>query len=210
MVTVDEARVKVAEAQAGVEAVQAEFEEHVKRNRMAEALNAAQAVTAAQKILDAANNVVLKLEFESKAEERNAASATLKTAIDSLIASDTWTQAAALGVTGFTVSQGTEGLNVAIRTIAEPKAARKANPDATGGTSGRLVHVVDGTEYSSRELLTKYYEELFGAEATTAMWERQAAGGGFDAAVKKLNKALAEKGHAVQLMKKVEGQLLPA
>jgi len=208
MVTVDEAREKVAAAQATLAEATATFEEHVTRKRMAEALATSKAVIDAEAILAKANSAVMRLEYESRAEERNMASATLKAAVDSLIASESFTAAQALGVTGFTVITDSNGaLAVAIRTIGEPKAPR-ASGGSGGGTSGRLVHVVDGAEFTSRELLNKYHEEVFGAEATVAMWERRAKGGGFDASVKSLLKKLGEAGHTVSLMKKVEGNLI--
>ena len=207
MVSVDEARGKVTEAEVALATATEAFEEHVKRNRMAEALSAAEAVRIATTAVTKARDAVTRLEFESRAEEREAASVALKGALDALIASEVWGTAKSLGINGFIVAVGAEGgLNITIRTIHEKATGAKRGPKegtGTGGTKGRLVFLVEGNEYTSRELLESFGEAQFGAEWLAKVWERQAAGGGFDAPVKQLAKKLEAK-----LMKRVEGELV--
>ena len=203
MVTIDEARAKVETATAASAEAQATFEEHVRRNRMSEALDAAKAIEAANKVLTAAQSAVDALEFESKAVERDAAIDTLKSALAGILGAETFTNAVALGVTGVSISLDENGAYaIAIRTMGV-KVAKAAGSGGSGGSKGRLVFVVEGTEYTSRELLTTFGAAQMGQEWLDAVWERQAKGGGFDQPVKILAKKL-----NAQLMKKVEGQLV--
>ena len=209
MVSIDEGREALATATATLETATAEFEEHVKRNRMAEALSAADAIRAANVAVTKARDTVTRLEYESKSAEREAASVVLKASLDALIASEVWTAARDLGVNGFTVVLNGEGaLNIAIRTIHEkaPAGAKrgpKPGGEGTGGTKGRLVFIVEGNEYTSRALLDTFGAAQMGQEWLDKVFERQAAGGGFDAPVK----ALAAKLEA-KVMKRIEGELV--
>ena len=204
MVTIDEARAKVETATAASAEAQATFEEHVRRNRMSEALDAAKAIEAANKVLTAAQSAVDALEFESKAVERDAAIDTLKSALAGILGAETFTNAVALGVTGVSISLDENGAYaIAIRTKGVKVAKAAGSGGGSGGSKGRLVFVVEGTEYTSRELLTTFGAAQMGQEWLDAVWERQAKGGGFDQPVKILAKKL-----NAQLMKKVEGQLV--
>ena len=204
MVTIDEARVKLDEAVASANEARATFEEHVARKRMNEALDAAKAIEAANQLIAKAQKAVDELEFESKAAERDTAIDALKSALAGVLGSETFTNATALGVTGISVSLDENGAYaIAIRTkgVKTPRAASTGG--GSGGSKGRLVFVVEGAEYTSRELLTSFGAAQMGQEWLDAVWERQAKGGGFDQPVKTLAKKL-----NAQLMKKVEGQLV--
>lgn len=131
------------------------------------------AVARARKAIDAA-------EFESKAGERDAALEKVRELVTGGRVAEALNKAGELGVKGISITFGENGLEV---TAAVPKAPGKST-GGTGTRRGSITWTYNGTEYTSRELLSAFHED------SEKVFERAAAGAGFDQPVKQLAKKL--------------------
>ena len=183
--------------------------EAMRKRDMPLVLSASDAVREVERQIEKILKATAKERFEANKEAREAASAELTSTLTAFASNERVVAAVALGITGFGVTFKDGKAEVNIRTTGAPRAKSTGNA-TSGGNKGRLVHVVEGNEYSSREFLTTFGEGAFGAEAMQKIWERQASGGGFDQSVKALGKKLAEDGKGYKLMKRVDGELVEA
>lgn len=188
----------LAEAKAKLDTATAAFMTAGSGGDMKAMLEAADAVKAAQRVVERAQAAVTAATFEIRAGERMALAVEIKGAVETLIQGFN-EQAHNLAISGVHVTFLPDGtFTTSITDSAKPAGKRNVSstrtPGTTGEGKGRNLWLLDGRQYTSRELLL----ERGGAEGQLAVeqaakdgpngWVARGlkAGPGFDAAVKKL------------------------
>lgn len=187
----------LAEAKGKLDAATTAFMAAGSGGDMKAMLEAADAVKAAQRVVERAQAAVTAATFEIRAGERMALAVEIKAAVEALI--DGFNeQAHTLALSGVHVTFLPDGtFTTSITDSAKPVGKRAVSTTRTPGTGeskGRNLWLLDGRQYTSRELLL----ERGGADGQLAVeqaakdgpngWVARGlkAGPGFDAAVKKL------------------------
>ena len=187
----------LAEAKGKLDTATATFMTAGSGGDMKAMLEAADAVKAAQRVVERAQAAVTAATFEIRAGERMALAVEIKAAVEQLIGTFN-ERAHNLAISGVHVTFLPDGtFTTSITDSARPVGKRNVSSTRTPGTGeskGRNLWLLDGRQYTSRELLL----ERGGAEGQLAVeqaakdgpngWVARGlkAGPGFDAAVKKL------------------------
>ena len=152
-----------------------------KAKGMADIRKAVDAYESKEKAISKAERSIKDSEFAANKTQRDAA---IKVVVDAVTgAPAAFNKAFDLGISKFEITRNEDG-SIAVQDRIPGRGG------SGGGGRGRNSWTVNGSEYTSRELLETFGAQEFDEEWLEKVWQRQAEGAGFDAPVKALAKKL--------------------